>query len=71
MIIQSVEPHLLSCPLPQPVCYEFFGGRRTIFKRDAMVVCVRGEGGLVGYAPAAASEETAKLIAQDLSLIHI
>ena len=67
MIIQSVEPYLLSCPLPQPVCYEFFGGRRTIFKRDAMVVCVRGEGGLVGYAPAAASEETAKLIAQGVA----
>ena len=67
MIIQSVEPHLLSCPLPQPVCYEFFGGRRTIFKRDAMVVCVRGEDGLVGYAPAAASGETAKLIAKDIA----
>ncbi|SVD32158.1 uncharacterized protein METZ01_LOCUS385012, partial [marine metagenome] len=57
MIIQSVEPHLLSCPLSQPVCYEFYGGRRIIFKRDAMVICIRGEGGLAGYAPAAASEE--------------
>ena len=57
MNIQSVEPHLLSCPLPQPVTYEFYGGRRTIFKRDAMVVCVRGEDGMVGYAPAAASRK--------------
>jgi L-alanine-DL-glutamate epimerase-like enolase superfamily enzyme len=67
MIIQSVEPHLLSCPLPQPVCYEFYGGRRVVFKRDAMVICIRGEGGLVGYAPAAASEQTAKLIAKDIA----
>ena len=67
MNIQSVEPHLLSCPLPQPVTYEFYGGRRTIFKRDAMVVCVRGEGGMVGYGPAAASRETANLITHEVA----
>ncbi len=67
MNIQSVEPHLLSCPLPQPVTCEFYGGRRTIFKRDAMVVCVRGEDGMVGYAPAAASRETANLIANEVA----
>ena len=67
MIIQSVEPHLLSCPLPEPVCYDFYGGRRTVFKRDAMVVSVRGENGLVGHGPAAASEETAKLIVRDIA----
>ena len=67
MNIQSVEPHLLSCPLPEPVIYEFYGGRRTIFKRDAMVVCVRGERGMVGYAPAAASLETASIIANEVA----
>lgn len=67
MVITSVEPHLLSCPLPHPVCYEFYGGRRTVFKRDAMVVVVREEGGMVGYGPAAASEETAKLIDREIA----
>ncbi|MBT3636689.1 MAG: mandelate racemase/muconate lactonizing enzyme family protein [Opitutae bacterium] len=67
MIIESVEPHLLSCPLPQPVCYEFHGGRRTVFKRDALVVAVRGEKGLVGFGPAAASEEMAKIIVEGIA----
>ena len=38
-----------------------------MFKRDAMVVSVRGENGLVGHGPAAASEETAKLIVRDIA----
>ena len=40
MIIKSVEPHLLSCPLSEPAVYPFHGGCRTVFKRDAMVVRV-------------------------------
>ena len=32
-----------------------------------MVVCVRGEGGMVGYGPAAASRETANLITHEVA----
>ena len=67
MIIQGIEAHLLSCPLPNPASYEFHGGRREIFKRDALVLCVRGTGGLTGYAPASASERTARLVAELLA----
>lgn len=71
MVIHAVEPHLLSCPLTRPVRYEFYGGRRTIFKRDAMVVCIRAKGGIVGYAPAPASEEAAKVIREDIAPLLI
>ena len=67
MIIESIEPRLLSCPLPQPTCYDFYGVRRTVFKRDALVDCVSAEKGQAGFGPAAASEETAKLIADESS----
>jgi L-alanine-DL-glutamate epimerase-like enolase superfamily enzyme len=67
MIIESIEPRLLSCPLPQPTCYDFYGGRRTVFKRDALVVCVRAEKGHAGFGPAAACQETAKLIAEEIA----
>ena len=36
MKIKSIEPHLLSCPMPEPV-YPFHGGKEQL-KRDAMVV---------------------------------
>ena len=38
-----------------------------MFKRDALVVCVRAEKGQAGFGPAAASEETAKLIAEEIA----
>ena len=67
MIIKSIEPHLLSCPLPEPVVYPFQGGRRTIYKRDAMLVRIETEDGTVGYAPGAASEEIVRKIEKEIT----
>ena len=67
MIIKSIEPHLLSCPLPEPVVYPFQGGQRTIYKRDAMLVRIETEDGTVGYAPGAASEEIVRKIEKEIT----
>src|SRR6267142_1533051 len=56
MKITSVRSFLLSYPLPEPLKLEFHGGERTIVKRDAMLIRVETDGGLVGYAPGPASE---------------
>ena len=47
---------MLSCPLPQPLVLPFYGGERTILKRDAMLIRVETDRHLVGYAPGPASE---------------
>ena len=60
MRIRSVQAHLLSSPLTAPLKLSYYGGRRTILKRDAMLIRVETDNGLVGYAPGQASE-TAKL----------
>ncbi len=62
MKIEKVEAFLLSCPMPEPVELPFHGGRRVIYKRDALYVKVTGEGGLHGFGPGAASERTAQLV---------
>lgn len=56
MKIRSVHSFLLSYPLPGPPKLIYYGGERTILKRDAMLIRVEGDSGLVGYAPGAASE---------------
>jgi L-alanine-DL-glutamate epimerase-like enolase superfamily enzyme len=56
MKIASVRSFLLSYPFPEPIHLPFFGGERTILKRDAMFVRVEADNGLVGYGPAAGSE---------------
>ena len=67
MIIKSIEPHLLSCPLPEPAVYPFHGGYRTIYKRDAMVVRIETEDGTVGYSPGAASEDNVRKIEKEIA----
>lgn len=62
MRITDVQAFLLSSPMPEPVELEFYGGQRTIFKRDAMLIKVSTDGGVVGYGPGAAAESTAALI---------
>ncbi len=57
MRISSVQAHLLSYPLPQPLKLVYYGGERTILKRDAMVIRVETDNGLVGYAPGEGSEK--------------
>jgi L-alanine-DL-glutamate epimerase-like enolase superfamily enzyme len=52
----------MSCPLPEPMRLPFHGGERTILKRDAMLIRVAADNGLVGYAPGPAHERAAQEI---------
>jgi L-alanine-DL-glutamate epimerase-like enolase superfamily enzyme len=56
MKISSVRSFLLSFPFPEPIKLPFYGGERTILKRDALFIRIQTENGLVGYAPGPASE---------------
>ena len=56
MRITDVRAFLLSSPMPEPIHLTYYGGERTIFKRDAGLVRVSTDGGLKGYGPAPASE---------------
>src|SRR5258708_5816299 len=51
MKITAVDASLMSCPLPEPLRLPFWGGERTILKRDAMLIRVKTDNGLIGYAP--------------------
>src|SRR6266852_3527842 len=62
MKITGVEAYLLSYPLPKPLLLSYYGGERTILKRDAMLVRVSTDNGLFGYAPGQASEKTKQAI---------
>src|SRR5450631_2358951 len=57
MKITSVRSFLLSYPFPEPIRLAFYGGERTIVKRDAMFIRVEADNGLVGYAPGPGSEQ--------------
>src|SRR5262249_10399378 len=56
MKISSVRSFLLSYPFPEPIRLPFYGGERTILKRDALFIRIETESGRVGYAPGPASE---------------
>jgi L-alanine-DL-glutamate epimerase-like enolase superfamily enzyme len=56
MKISRVESFLMSYPMPKEIRLEFWGGVRTILKRDAMLIKITCENGLVGYAPGPAHE---------------
>ena len=62
MKITDVQAILMSCPLPEPLVLPFHNGRRTILKRDAMLIRVQTDSGLTGYAPGPAHERAAKTI---------
>ena len=57
MKITSVQPFLLTYPLPEPLKLPFYGGVRTIIKRDAMLIRIESDKGIVGYAPGQGSEK--------------
>src|SRR5580765_3582296 len=59
MKITDVQAFLMSCPLPEPLRMRFWGGERKIVKRDAMLIRVKADNGLVGYAPGPAHERAA------------
>lgn len=62
MKISNVQATLMSYALPKPLRLPFWGGERTIFKRDAMLIRVKADNGLTGYAPGPAHERAAKEI---------
>jgi len=62
MKITEVHAVLMSYPLPQPLRLPFWGGERTILKRDAMLIRVKADNGLIGYAPGPAHERAAREI---------
>jgi len=66
MRIRSVQAHLLSYVFPQPVELTYFGGTRQIVKRDAMLIRVETDNGLVGYGPGEASESAARSIMETI-----
>src|SRR2546430_11932476 len=59
MKITEVEGILMSCPLPEPLRLPFWGGERTIVKRDAMLIRIKADNGLIGYAPGPADQGAA------------
>ncbi len=59
MKITEVRAFLMSQPLATPLRLPFWGGERTILKRDAMLIRVKADNGLVGYAPGPAHERAA------------
>ena len=67
MRITSVRSYLLSYPFSQPIRLPFFGGERTILKRDAMFIRVEADNGLVGYAPGPGSEAAQRAIEQTIA----
>lgn len=56
MKISRVQSHLLSYAFPEPIRLTYYGGERTILKRDALVIRIETDEGLTGYAPGQASE---------------
>jgi L-alanine-DL-glutamate epimerase-like enolase superfamily enzyme len=59
MKITDVQAILMSYPMPEPLVLPFYNGRRTILKRDAMLIKVVTDTGLAGYAPGPAHERAA------------
>jgi L-alanine-DL-glutamate epimerase-like enolase superfamily enzyme len=56
MKIEKVEAYLMSFPMPEEVRLPFWGGLRTIVKRDAMLIRIESDTELVGYAPGPAHD---------------
>jgi len=56
----------MSYQMPEPVRLKFWGGRRTILKRDAMLIRVSTDTGLTGHAPGPAHERAHREIRQTI-----
>ena len=67
MKIRSVRSHLLSYPFKEPITLNYYGGQRRIVKRDAMLIRVETENGLVGYAPGEGSEKAHHAIMETIA----
>ncbi len=67
MKIRRVHSFLMSYPLAQPLRMPFFGGERTIIKRDAMLIRVDLDNGLTGWAPGAGSEKVQAAVENNIA----
>lgn len=66
MKITQVESFLMSYQMPEPIRLRFWGGERTILKRDAMLIRITTDTGLKGYAPGPAHERADREIKQTI-----
>ncbi|HWE00418.1 MAG TPA: hypothetical protein VG345_15310, partial [Bryobacteraceae bacterium] len=62
MKIARIQPFLLSFPFADPIRLPFYGGERTILKRDAMLIRVDTDAGIRGYAPGPGSDSAYQAI---------
>ena len=60
--ITNVQAFLLSYPFEAPIKLHYHGGERTIMKRDAMLIRVETDKGVIGYAPGQGSESAKRVI---------
>jgi L-alanine-DL-glutamate epimerase-like enolase superfamily enzyme len=60
--ITSVQAFLLSYPFKTAIKLTYHGGERTILKRDAMLIRVETDKGVIGYAPGQGSERAKQAI---------
>jgi len=67
MKIRSTQVFLLSYPLQNQPILTYYGGERTIVKRDAMLVRIESHDGIVGYGPGAASEHWKQRIDNEIA----
>jgi L-alanine-DL-glutamate epimerase-like enolase superfamily enzyme len=67
MKVSRVESFLMSYPMPGEIRMPFWGGVRTILKRDAMLIKVSCDNGLVGYGPGPAHERAAVEIKEQIA----
>jgi len=56
----------MSSALPEPLELAFWGGKRIILKRDAMLVRISTDAGLAGYGPGPAAEPVHQEITNDI-----
>src|SRR5581483_1719469 len=56
MKVTKVQSFLLSFPFAEPIRLPFYGGERTIVKRDAMLIRVDSSAGIAGFAPGPGSQ---------------
>ena len=56
MKIKTVQAFLMSYPFAEPLVMPYYGGERTILKRDAMLIRVEAENGVIGYGPGPAHQ---------------
>jgi L-alanine-DL-glutamate epimerase-like enolase superfamily enzyme len=64
MKITRVQSYLMSYPFEEPIRLAFHGGERTLIKRDALVIKVETDAGLVGYGPGEGSEKAHRAITE-------